>query len=187
MVRSSNDMSPNALAIHRQGVWPLVTGAEMQALDRSTIETRGIASEILMESAGRALVRPALELRALSTRTEAPIRVFCGAGNNGGDGFVLVRHLWAEGIEAEAILVAEEVECRFLLIDERKGRAVAKRRGITVVGVAGVLLAAKKRGLIDAVLPILKNLERAGYRVSAELIQEIARLAGEDSAVLFVT
>jgi len=107
MVHSSNDMSPNALAIHRQGVWPLVTGAEMQALDRSTIETRGIASEILMESAGRALVRPALELRALSTRTEAPIRVFCGAGNNGGDGFVLVRHLWAEGIAAEAILIGD--------------------------------------------------------------------------------
>jgi NAD(P)H-hydrate epimerase len=100
-------MSPNALAIHRQGVWPLVTGAEMQALDRSTIETRGIASEILMESAGRALVRPALELRALSTRTEAPIRAFCGAGNNGGDGFVLVRHLWAEGIAAEAVLIGD--------------------------------------------------------------------------------
>jgi len=87
--------------------------------------------------------------------------------------------------EAEAILLAEEVKCRFLLIDERKGRAVAKRRGIAVVGVAGVLLAAKKRSLIDAALPILKNLERAGYRVSAELIQEIARLAGEDSAVLY--
>jgi len=82
--------------------------------------------------------------------------------------------------EAEAILLAEEVECRFLLIDERKGRAVAKRRGIPVVGVAGVLLTAKKRGLIDLVLPILKNLERAGYRVSVELVQEIARLAGED-------
>ena len=89
--------------------------------------------------------------------------------------------------EADAILLAEEVKCRFLLIDERKGRAVAKRRGIAVVGVAGVVLAAKKRGLIDTVLPILKNLERAGYRVSSELIQEIARLAGEDCAVLYVT
>ena len=83
-------------------------------------------------------------------------------------------------VEAEAILLAEEVDCRFLLIDERKGRAIAKRRGVPVVGMAGVLLAAKKRGLIDAVLPALKNLGRAGYRMSAGLTKEIARLAGED-------
>jgi hypothetical protein len=85
--------------------------------------------------------------------------------------------------EAEARLLAEEVECRFLLIDERKGRAVAERRGITVVGVAGVLLAARKRCLIDAVLPILKSLEVGGYRFSSELMKEIARLAGENHGV----
>ena len=81
--------------------------------------------------------------------------------------------------EAEAILLAEEVNCRFLLIDERKGRAIASRRGVPVVGIAGVLLAAKKRGLIDVVVPILKNLEQAGYRISAGLTKEITRLAGE--------
>jgi predicted nucleic acid-binding protein len=82
--------------------------------------------------------------------------------------------------EAEAILLAEEVDCRFLLIDERKGRAIAKRRGARVVGTAGILLAAKKRVLIDTVLPVLTNLERAGYRMSTGLTNEITRLAGED-------
>ena len=82
--------------------------------------------------------------------------------------------------EAEAILLAEEMNCKFLLIDERKGRAIANRRGVPVVGIAGVLLAAKKRGLIDAVMPILQNMEQAGYRMSAGLTKEIARLAGED-------
>jgi predicted nucleic acid-binding protein len=81
--------------------------------------------------------------------------------------------------EAEAIVLAEEVDCRFLLIGERKGRAVAKRRGVPVAGIAGVLLAAKKRGLVDEVLPILKNLEEVGYRMSAALTREIVRLAGE--------
>lgn len=81
--------------------------------------------------------------------------------------------------EAEAIILAEEVTCRFLLIDERKGRAVAKRRGVPVAGIAGVLLAAKKRGFVDEVLPIVKNLEEVGYRLSAALTREIARLAGE--------
>ena len=71
------------------------------------------------------------------------------------------------------------MNCRFLLIDERKGRAIASRRGVPVVGIAGVLLAAKKRGLIDVVVPILKNLEQAGYRISAGLTKEITRLAGE--------
>jgi len=40
----------------RAGVWPLVTAAEMQALDRHTIGALGVAGEILMESAGRSLV-----------------------------------------------------------------------------------------------------------------------------------
>ena len=82
--------------------------------------------------------------------------------------------------EPEAILLAEEVNCKFLLIDEKKGRAIATRRGVPVVGTAGVLLAAKKRGLLDAVVPNLKRLEQAGYRMSEELTKEIARLAEED-------
>jgi len=83
--------------------------------------------------------------------------------------------------EAEAIVLAEEVDCRFLLIDERKGRAVARRRGVPVAGIAGVLLAAKKRGFIDEVLPLVKNLEQIGYRMSSALVSEITRRAGESS------
>ncbi len=82
-------------------------------------------------------------------------------------------------VEAEAIALAEGVSCRFLLIDERKGRAVAKRRGVPVAGLAGFLLAAKKNGIIDEVLPIVKCLGESGYRMSQSLITEIARLTGE--------
>lgn len=89
------------------GVWPLVTAAEMQALDQLTIEERGIPGEVLMESAGRALLGSVLELRASSSRRQATIRILCGAGNNGGDGFVLARHLFGEGIAAETILIGE--------------------------------------------------------------------------------
>jgi predicted nucleic acid-binding protein len=81
--------------------------------------------------------------------------------------------------EAEAIVLAEEVDCKFLLIDERKGRAIAKRRGVPIAGIAGVLLAAKKQGFVDEILPIIKCLEKAGYRLSGALIKEIGKLAGK--------
>ncbi len=82
--------------------------------------------------------------------------------------------------ESEAILLAEHIGGRFLLIDERRGRQVAKSRHLKVAGIAGVLLAAKQKGLLDAVAPELEALRRAGYRLSAQLIDEVLRLAGEE-------
>ncbi len=81
--------------------------------------------------------------------------------------------------EAEAIVLAEEISCRFLLMDDRRGRAVAKRRGIPVAGIAAVLLASKESGLVPAVLPVLEELSAAGYRLSSTLVSQTARLAGE--------
>jgi predicted nucleic acid-binding protein len=50
--------------------------------------------------------------------------------------------------EAEAIVLAQSRDAR-LLIDERKGRAVARRRGVGVIGTGGVLLLAKREHVID--------------------------------------
>ena len=63
-------------------------------------------------------------------------------------------------------------------IDERKGRAVVRRRGVPIAGMAGVLLAAKQRGFINKVLPLVKGLEQIGYRMPPALVSEIARRAG---------
>jgi NAD(P)H-hydrate epimerase len=79
----------------------------MQALDRRTIDDVGIPGEVLMESAGRGLVATVLELARARGRSRLPIRAFCGAGNNGGDGFVLVRHLHAQGVATEAVLLGD--------------------------------------------------------------------------------
>ena len=81
--------------------------------------------------------------------------------------------------ESEAIALAERVHCRFLLMDERRGRQVAKKRGLTVIGIAGVLLAAKSRGLIETVAPVVNSLSKEGYQLSNSLIAEILRLAKE--------
>jgi predicted nucleic acid-binding protein len=81
--------------------------------------------------------------------------------------------------EASAILLAEQIQCRFLMIDERRGREIARRRGIPVVGLAGVLLAAKGSGLLKSVAPVLADLARQGYRLSDALVTEVLRLADE--------
>ena len=81
--------------------------------------------------------------------------------------------------EAEAIALCLERSARFLLIDDAKGRKVAQRAGIPLVGVAGVLLAAKSRGLLVAVSPVLEELEGVGYRLSQQLIDGVRLKANE--------
>ncbi|MCR9093639.1 MAG: NAD(P)H-hydrate dehydratase [bacterium] len=89
------------------GEWRLVSAEEMRALDAATIEGRGVPGEVLMENAGRALVVPAVGLRARSERPAGPVLVLAGAGNNGGDGFVVARHLFGEGIPVEVVLIGD--------------------------------------------------------------------------------
>ncbi len=136
----SRDGDEAIAALHRVGRWPLVTAREMQALDRRTIDERGVPGEILMEAAGRMLVGPALDLRRQSANPAAVVRAFCGAGNNGGDGFVAVRHLHAEGVESEAVLLGDPVR---LPADaaanwKRLERAGVPRRAIAADRIAGV-------------------------------------------------
>jgi hypothetical protein len=80
--------------------------------------------------------------------------------------------------EAEAIVLAQSRDAR-LLIDERKGRAVARRRGVGVIGTGGVLLLAKREHVIDQIAPILDELASHGYRLSDELRRELLVLARE--------
>lgn len=74
----------------------VVTAAEMREKDRYTIEDIGVPGVVLMENAGRAVSR--VILSKLEGVTDPLVYVFCGKGNNGGDGFVVARHLWNEGV-----------------------------------------------------------------------------------------
>jgi predicted nucleic acid-binding protein len=81
--------------------------------------------------------------------------------------------------EAESIQLALEQNARLLIIDDRKGRETAKSRGIRVIGTGGVLVAAKKAGLLGSVSPILDQSASVGYRLSPELCKRIVELAKE--------
>ncbi|MFW6150404.1 MAG: NAD(P)H-hydrate dehydratase [Chloroflexota bacterium] len=79
--------------------------AEMRELDRRAIEELGIPQEILMENAGAAAYSVIRRERGVAGRRVA---VFCGTGNNGGDGFVVARHLAAGGADVRAFLLEDE-------------------------------------------------------------------------------
>jgi len=87
---------------------PVVTAAEMQAVDRRAIESLGIPALLLMENAGRgvAMETAAYIVNRLSLKVpETLITVCCGRGNNGGDGLVVARCLKEMGAEVMAYIV----------------------------------------------------------------------------------
>ena len=85
--------------------------------------------------------------------------------------------------EAESIALAVELDADELLIDERLGRQEARRLGLPFTGILGVLLVAKRKGLIVAVRPMMDGLiNKAEFRVSSQLYNEVLTLAEESSA-----
>ena len=73
--------------------------------------------------------------------------------------------------ESEAIVLAREVKADLLLMDERRGRSAAKRLGITCTGLVGVLLEARRRGVLADPAGVgeeLRNL--AGFWIAEELM-----------------
>ncbi len=82
--------------------------------------------------------------------------------------------------EAEAIALALEQRADLLLVDERRGRAVATSFGVKVVGLLGVLLEAKRKRLVPSLRPVLDDLiSKAGFWISNALYDSTLRAAGE--------
>jgi predicted nucleic acid-binding protein len=83
--------------------------------------------------------------------------------------------------EKAALALARQLR-QPVLMDERLGRQVAALHKIPVIGSAGVLLAAKRRGLIPAVQPILAQWQTHGYFLAPSLLTAVLTRAGESSA-----
>ena len=69
----------------------VVTAKQMRAIDRWAIEEMEIPGIVLMENAGTTIVKRLAEI--IPYLSSKKIIIFCGIGNNGGDGFVMARHL----------------------------------------------------------------------------------------------
>ena len=65
-------------------------------------------------------------------------------------------------------------------MDERRGRLAATNLGVNVIGTLGVLLIAKRKGIIPALAPEIEALRtRVGFRISADLKTRVLQEAGE--------
>lgn len=87
---------------------PVLTSEAMREADRYTIEEFGISGRTLMEVAGREAA--SVIGRRFGPSTDLLVEIYCGKGNNGGDGFVIARHLYERGARVRVIALGEEGE-----------------------------------------------------------------------------
>ena len=81
--------------------------------------------------------------------------------------------------EAAALALAAHLPGALLLMDDGRGRAIAKAAGFRVIGTLGLLLKAKQAGLIPAIRPELDGLEKVGMFLGDALIRRALLAANE--------
>lgn len=81
----------------------VLTAAQMRAVDRAAIDGLGVPGVVLMENAGRAVAAAIVRERPAAG---LDVRIVCGVGQNGGDGFVIARHLANAGARVTVLLAA---------------------------------------------------------------------------------
>ena len=81
--------------------------------------------------------------------------------------------------EAEAIVLAIELQADYLIIDELKGRTIAENLNLKIVGLLGTLILAKKKGVIAAIKPITEQLILLGFRIQPQFYVQLLALVNE--------
>lgn len=111
----------------------LVTAAEMAELDRLASSEYMIPSIVLMENAGLRVVE-SIRRYFQEKITNRRVLVFCGKGNNGGDGLVVARHLANQGAEVKVFLLARPEDLRG---DARTNLNIYQKMGGRVYSILG--------------------------------------------------
>lgn len=140
----------------------LLTAAQMKTLDQRAIREKGIPSVKLMETAARAVATAALSV-CPPERVSCGAVVFCGPGNNGGDGIAAARFLLEQGVPVCAFLVgrrekmtedSQEMERRLLAAGGRlehfcptdaQQQAACRQAGVLIDAIFGIGLRAAPR------------------------------------------
>ncbi|MBN1823217.1 MAG: NAD(P)H-hydrate epimerase [Endomicrobiales bacterium] len=119
----------------------------MSEIDRAAAEKYGIPSIVLMENAGRAAAEICFGL--LGLMKEKRVAVFCGSGNNGGDGFVVARHLHNNGFEPDVYLSKPPVALKG---DALVNYAICKKSGVKIKSHSGFSINSRYGLIVDALL-----------------------------------
>ena len=75
--------------------------------------------------------------------------------------------------EASSIALASQMKNSLLIIDEKKGRIAALKHGISIIGSLGVLVEAKRKGVIASVRDTITKIEQTNFRVSKSIKKKI--------------
>ncbi len=128
----------------------LTNASQMRELDRRACEEFGVPSIVLMENAG--LRTFDVVMRKLKDMGGSRVAIVCGRGNNGGDGFVVARHLHESGVDVRVFVIGPE--------DGIKGDAltnlnIAKLTGIKVLSITDTEKLAMRLAHADLVVDAL--------------------------------
>ena len=156
----------------------VATAEQMQELDRKAIETYRIPGIVLMENAGKGATEAILESYPDLHRKR--VAIFSGKGNNGGDGFVIARHLLNRKVPVKVYLLADpqilrgDAETNFQIFKRMKGEVTSvpssmefqkvkkelERYDLLIDGIFGTGLDAEVRGYYREVINYLNTLQK---------------------------
>ncbi|GAA3974041.1 DUF3368 domain-containing protein [Mucilaginibacter dorajii] len=81
--------------------------------------------------------------------------------------------------EASAIALAIETPNSLVIVDDLKGRKLAKRMSLSIMGTLGMLLKAKQQNVIPLVKPYIDLIQETDFRLSQAIISYVLEQAGE--------
>ena len=156
----------------------VATAEQMQELDRKAIEIYRIPGIVLMENAGRGAAE--VIYNAFPDLQKKRIAIVAGKGNNGGDGFVIGRHLLNKGIPIKVFLLTEskslrgDAETNYQIFSRMKGEVISipsskdyqkvkkdlEKFDLLIDGIFGTGLDAEVRGYYREVIDHLNTLKK---------------------------
>ncbi|MEK3907494.1 NAD(P)H-hydrate dehydratase [Oceanobacillus sp. FSL W7-1309] len=151
----------------------IVTAKEMYDIDDYTISKIGLEGKLLMENAGRAVSERVIKL----IRETEPVCIFIGAGNNGGDGFVIARVLLDKGYLVQVVQVVPDEK---ITGDALFHKRVFIQCGGEVSYLTDLDLIREKVERVDVVIDAIIGIGVKG--VLREPIQEMVRMINHSKA-----